>query len=166
MHTYSLSRMLHAPSSVFASQPLRLASFTHLLTLSIDFARDGVGTQHSLIKLFCKYLLPSTPRSASPHSQVWEHTDSSHLTSLTLTSLPRIDTSLLLLLVRTFPRLTSLSISCTERLDLSCCWGCFEDSAGCTVHSPIPDMFADIAGLAVRPNYLFYGRKLAAASGY
>lgn len=94
--------------------------------------REGLSTQHAIAKGICQPLGTS-----------------SYLTSLTLNSLPRIDTPLLVLLAKTFPSLVNLYLSCTERLEERCCWTCFEDSYGITEHSPIPDMFSDAKDLAV-----------------
>ncbi|KNZ77414.1 hypothetical protein J132_05521 [Termitomyces sp. J132] len=55
---------------------------------------------------------------------------------------------LLGLIAKTFPCLVVLYLSCTERIDFSCCWACFEDSLGCTLHSPIPDDYLDVKKMA------------------
>jgi hypothetical protein len=72
------------------------------------------------------------------------------LTSLILTALSFIDKVLLTMIAKNFPNLTYLHLSCTDRLDMSCCWDCFHESASCAVGiSPIPDLFADVNHLAV-----------------
>jgi hypothetical protein len=71
------------------------------------------------------------------------------LTILTLTALPRIDVPLLSLISRTFPRLIDLYLSSTERLDLTHCWDCFQESLSCTDHSPIPEQYGDADLLVV-----------------
>ena len=73
-----------------------------------------------------------------------------HLTSLTLTELWRIDGTLLSMVSRAFPGLVSLHLSCSEHLDVSCCWACFEESSSAVVHSPIPNHFPTVASLTVR----------------
>jgi hypothetical protein len=43
-----------------------------------------------------------------------------------------------------------LCLSCTDRLDMDCCWGCLQESASCAIGiSPIPDMFPSVDHLAV-----------------
>jgi len=73
-----------------------------------------------------------------------------HLTSLTLTELWRIDALLLGMVSGAFPGLMSLHLSCSEHLDVSCCWACFEDSSSAVIHSPIPNHFPTVASLTVR----------------
>ncbi|KAF9244107.1 hypothetical protein BU15DRAFT_42406 [Melanogaster broomeanus] len=71
-----------------------------------------------------------------------------HLTTLTLTDLWRIDAVLLGIISKVFPGLTSLHLSCSEHLDVSCCWPCFEESASAVVHSPIPNHFSSVLKLS------------------
>ncbi|KAF8880193.1 hypothetical protein BD779DRAFT_1676064 [Infundibulicybe gibba] len=96
-----------------------------LRSLDVQFAQEGLSTQHARLTLLVKNIIAT------------------NLTSLTLSSLPRIDIPLLRLIVKSFPRLVNLHLSCTERLDFNCCWVCFEDSLGCTIHSPVPDSYAN-----------------------
>ncbi|KAL1733324.1 hypothetical protein EV714DRAFT_204807, partial [Schizophyllum commune] len=112
-----------------------LSSLTRLHQLTVDFTDEGLSTQHTRLKLIATNLA-SRPLTAT-HDR---------LTALTLTSMPRIDTSMLHLISRCFPMLVDLYISCTERLEDA--WWCFEDSAGCTIHSPIPYVYADETHLA------------------
>lgn len=138
MRIYS-RRTLWTASKSIVFEPARLGSLTHLQELSISFENEGLSTQNPVFKLFCQHLLSSALDNAS-HK----------LTCLTLTSLPRIDTSILRLIARSFPCLLDLYLSCTERLDFaSCCWGCAIDSLECTIHSPIPGIFLDENALAV-----------------
>ena len=128
-------RTLKSPSSVLARSSF--AFLTNLRTLSVDFDDQGLVTQnHVLLRIFHNL------------DQIRQ------LTTLSLTSLPRIDIGLLRLLARTFPALTNLVLSSTERLDCSCCAHCLLDSASCMIHSPIPDMFAEVSGLAVNNQLL------------
>lgn len=106
----------------------RLAALTHLEKLVVDFATEGLTTQKLALKLIAQA--------------------SRKLTNLTLTSLPRIDIPLLRLIADTFPCLVDLHLSCTERLDFHC-WNCYEESLGCTTHSPVPGMFYDTRDMAV-----------------
>ncbi|KAH7910308.1 hypothetical protein BJ138DRAFT_1192525 [Hygrophoropsis aurantiaca] len=69
------------------------------------------------------------------------------LTSLTLTALWRIDVPLLTTIAVATPFLKTLHLSCSEHLDISCCWLCFEESSSVVVHSPIPNHFANVSCL-------------------
>lgn len=125
------NRNIRIKSTILASPFECLDSFVNLRSLSIDFSPDGLATQHACAKRILDRLFPFC------------------LESLTLTSLSRIDVPLLKIIATRFPHLYTLSLSCTERLDLDCCWGCLADSASSIVHSPIPDMFATSNDLAV-----------------
>ncbi|KAF8074674.1 hypothetical protein FPV67DRAFT_592605 [Lyophyllum atratum] len=123
-------KSLSASSKILSFKPIRLGSFSHLQTLSIDLVQEGLSTQHPLLSRLFGYL------------------DSSNMTSLTLSNLPRLDVLLLRVIANTFPRLVDLYLSCTERIDFGCCWACFEDSLGCTIHSPIPDDYSDVEDMS------------------
>jgi hypothetical protein len=110
-----------------------LRCLPRLRSVSIDMFSQGLATQHSMLQLIFNRL-----------SSV-----ASEIKSLALINITRIDAPLLSLVSLTFPNLLKLYLSCTERLDASCCWDCLDESASCVLHSPIPDMFADIHGLAV-----------------
>ncbi|KAI5984740.1 hypothetical protein EDD15DRAFT_2480018 [Pisolithus albus] len=69
------------------------------------------------------------------------------LTSLKMTGLSRIDIDLLGTVAKTFPGLTDLHLSCSENLDTSCCWLCYEESSTAVIHSPIPDHYANVKTL-------------------
>ncbi|KAJ6607502.1 hypothetical protein B0H10DRAFT_552166 [Mycena sp. CBHHK59/15] len=131
---FSWIRSLRAPSKALTLDPVPLAALTHLQELSIDLEAEGLATQHSILK----HLL--SPITNASHN----------LTLLALTSLPRIDIPLLRLIADCFPYLVDLYLSCTERLDFSCCWNCCGESLGLTIHSPVPDMFSDSTDMAVR----------------
>jgi hypothetical protein len=131
-----------------------MSTLPNLQGLSIDFSLSGVVTEQFLLKQIFKHLciqptLPSLTSLAVNHSSV--ASGSLHrITSLTLTALPYIDKALLALIANNLPTLTILYLCCTDRLDLGCCWDCFEDSAGRTIGMfPIPDMFSDVNLLAV-----------------
>lgn len=132
---YIDSRSLCTSSRILSSKHRVLILLTRLQYLSIDLAQEGLSTQHPRLQA----LLGPLESSAR-----------ANLTSLTLSSLPRIDALVLRLIAKSFPRLTDLYLSCTERLEFTCCWTCFEDSLGCTIHSPIPDDYINVAELAVR----------------
>lgn len=141
-HISSL-RTLTLPSTCIApSNAHALSSLTRLHQLTVDFTDEGLSTQHTRLKLIASNV--ACRSFAATHDQ---------LTALTLTSMPRIDTSMLHLISRCFPLLVDLYISCTERLEDA--WWCFEDSVGCTIHSPIPYVYADETHLAVR-DYMRY----------
>jgi len=63
------------------------------------------------------------------------------ITELTMDDLADIEMTTLKLIALKFENLTSLEITCNDRLDDSCCWSCFEESSSCIRHSPIPDTF-------------------------
>ncbi|EJD07602.1 uncharacterized protein FOMMEDRAFT_150140 [Fomitiporia mediterranea MF3/22] len=63
------------------------------------------------------------------------------LTELSLTDLPEISMNMLDSIAQKFRHLHKLELNCAERLDVSCCWDCFEESASCIWHSPIPEVF-------------------------
>jgi hypothetical protein len=132
---YINARSLCTSSRILSHRPRILISLTQLQFLSIDLAQEGLSTQHPRLQTLLGHL---------------ESGARANLTSLTLSCLPRIDVLLLRLIAKSFPRLTNLYLSCTERLEFTCCWTCFEDSLGCTIHSPIPDDYGNVAELAVR----------------
>lgn len=128
--------MRYSRSISFASVPMTpspsvLLGLTALHSLAIDFSREGLVTQHPVIL------------------HLFQNINSNSLTSISLTALPRIDVPLLRLIASTFPQLDTLCLSSTERLDCTCCENCFMESASRVIHSPIPDMFAEVSGLAV-----------------
>lgn len=107
----------------------------NLRALHVSFAAEVRSTQKMRsIQIFV------TPLTNSPMT---------HLTSLTLTELWRIDVLLLGMLSGAFPGLVSLHLSCSEHLDVSCCWTCFEDSSSAVVHSPVPNHFPSVTCLTV-----------------
>jgi hypothetical protein len=129
-----------APRSICASSrdilyaPGKLERFISLQTLSLDFYHEGLSTQQTRILQLC--------RNFNPAAFIY-------LKSLTVTHLPRIDTTTLRLIANAFPELLDLYLSCAERLEYSCCWYCYEDSFEGTIHSPIPEMFSNATSLAV-----------------
>lgn len=134
-HT-TTSRSISFPSFALTPTPVDLLGFTLVSSLSIDFSHEGLVTQQPVV------------------SRLFERINSTQLTSLTLTALPRIDVPLLKLIARTVPHLTTLAISSIERLDSACCEDCFYESASRVIHSPVPDMFAEVGGLAVSRFFL------------
>lgn len=132
-------RTLWATSQILLTKPCRLSALIRLQELSINFEDEGLSTQQTCIKIFFKDLLLASP----------SETTFTRLTTLTLTSMPRIDTPLLRLIAESFPCLVDLFVGSAERLDFGHCWGCFEESLTCTIHSPIPEMFLDARDLAV-----------------
>ena len=126
------SRVLSSSSVSLGSHLDTLGQFTSLQKLELDFTSDGLSTQTSRSLLIFKNIVVN-------------------LTVLQLTSLPRIDVVLLATIASRFSSLTALELSCTERLDKTCCWLCYEESSSCTIHSPIPDMYPSVEHLAVRP---------------
>ncbi|OAX38879.1 hypothetical protein K503DRAFT_740478 [Rhizopogon vinicolor AM-OR11-026] len=138
----------HYFSSIRVVSARQLASYTDIhfsLTsrntsrhshLMITFSSDGRKSQATRLQ-----------RIFSPpaiHLSSWFP---SCLTSLTLTKLWRIDVPLLKTLASAFASVKILHLSCSEQLDVSCCWPCFEESSTAVVHSPIPNYFSDITKL-------------------
>ncbi|TRM65393.1 hypothetical protein BD626DRAFT_398678 [Schizophyllum amplum] len=134
---FGWTRTLSIPStSIAPSTAIRLSSLTRLRQLSLEFSKEGLSTQHTRLRLIVNNLTARMLNGAYDK-----------LTALTLTSMPRIDVSMLLLISKHFPLLVDLYISCTERLEDA--WWSFVDSASCTIHSPIPHVFADVEHLAI-----------------
>ena len=134
------NRSIHIKSSILATRFAYLDAFLHLRSLSIVFS-EGLATQHECAKLIFDRSFPF------------------RLESLTLMCLSRIDVPLLNIIAARFPCLIFLVLSCTQRLDSGCCWGCLEDSASSTIHSPIPDMFPTSEDLAVTTHALLLTRR-------
>jgi hypothetical protein len=105
-----------------------------LHSLDIYTGTETLATQNPAAKRIFKNLVKPGPS----------------LRSLTMTSLARIDSMLLELISETLPGLEILELSCIERIRMECCWGCFEDSLSCIVHSPIGDYHVDCQSLVVR----------------
>ncbi|KAG8215050.1 hypothetical protein J3R82DRAFT_8459 [Butyriboletus roseoflavus] len=124
---------LTAQSGDLAKAPWRPSLMGSLRTLHISFGAEVRSTQKIRSKQIFVIPLTNSPMI--------------HLTSLTLTELWRIDVLLLSMLSGAFPGLMSLHLSCSEHLDVSCCWTCFEDSSLAVVHSPIPNHFPTVASL-------------------
>ena len=122
--------ILDSLTTALGSKPAFLANFTYLQTLELDFSDDGLATQSQRAELLAQFL-PAT------------------LTVIRLVCLPRIDPHILGLIAARCPVLETLDVTTLERLDLSCCWVCLEESSTCTVHSPIPDMYSDVKELSV-----------------
>jgi hypothetical protein len=135
------SRSLTAQSGDLARAPWKPSLMGSLRALHISFAAEVKSTQK--IRSMHIFVIPLT------------NSPMLHLTSLTLTELWHIDALLLSTVSGAFPGLMSLHLSCSEHLDVSCCWACFEDSSSTVVHSPIPNYFPTVASLAVRfsPRY-------------
>ncbi|KAF8449364.1 hypothetical protein L210DRAFT_3703595 [Boletus edulis BED1] len=137
------------PLSETNSQFRTIALRTYMTSLSIQSAKQLT----SLLKVHMS--MPSRteggPTQKIRSTQIFitplMNSPMTHLTSLTLTHLWYIDVLLLSMVSGAFPGLRSLHLSCSEHLDLSCCWGCFEESSSAVVHSPIPNHFRTVASL-------------------
>lgn len=117
-----------------------------LLTLTLYFFRSTVHV------LFTTHTLANIARTIFP---LLENLPA-ELTELSLTDLPDVNFRVLNAIAQKFCLLQKLELDCTERLDTSCCWDCFEESASCIWHSPIPDMFAGPEDIAVRSKSCAY----------
>ncbi|THU92971.1 hypothetical protein K435DRAFT_861960 [Dendrothele bispora CBS 962.96] len=142
---FAFVRSLTTASRSMILDPCSLGHFINLNRLTIDLAKQGLGTQHDFFKsVFCDLL--NSPML--------------NLKELSLESVPCIDSSLLRLISRCFPCLTNLGIAVTDRLvpeSYDCpCYFCLDDILSITFHSPIPVMFSTIEELAqVYSNALF-----------
>lgn len=52
--------------------------------------------------------------------------------------------------VSRYPNLVELGISTVDRLDVTCCWNCFTESADGVMHSPMPFDYSSVESFAVR----------------
>jgi len=139
-HTFTdkLDRTLIAPSHALEATSWNPSLYRNLKHLMISFSSDGRQSQTTRLKrIFSPLVIPLTPRFPP------------QLTSLTMTQLWRIDVPLLKTVASAFPSVKILHLSCSEQLDVSCCWPCFEESSTAVVHSPIPNYFNDITKLTV-----------------
>ena len=116
--------------------PRNLSNFHFLQYVEIAFSPEGLNTQQNRIDQLFKYL-------------------PSRLLSLKLIYLPRLDVNLLSSIAALFTELHTLTLTCTERLIEDCCWYCYEEASGCTVHSPLPDIYCDADDLTVSRVYAF-----------
>lgn len=137
--TDKLDRTLIAPSHALEAASWNPSLYRNLKHLMISFSSDGRQSQTTRLKrIFSPPTIPLVP---------WFPPQ---LTSLTMTKLWRIDVPLLKTVASAFPSVKILHLSCSEQLDVSCCWTCFEESSTAVVHSPIPNYFNDITKLTVR----------------
>lgn len=131
----TLTRHLVACSSALMTSRWQPHLFRDLRSMHISLAEDGSRIQGSILNRILSK--PTLPVMAS------------RLTSLKMTGLWRIDVDLLSTVAKTFPGLTDLHLSCSENLDTSCCWLCYEESSMAVIHSPIPDHYANVKTLTV-----------------
>ncbi|KIK18152.1 hypothetical protein PISMIDRAFT_14551 [Pisolithus microcarpus 441] len=135
-HAYSgfdWVKHLVACSSALMTSRWQPHLFRDLRSMHISLAEDGSRIQGSILNRILSK--PTLPVMAS------------RLTSLKMTGLWRIDVDLLSTVAKTFPGLTDLHLSCSENLDTSCCWLCYEESSMAVIHSPIPDHYANVKTL-------------------
>jgi hypothetical protein len=136
--TDSLDSTLIAPSHALEAASWNPSLYRNLKHLMISFSSEGRQSQTTRLKcIFSPPAISLTPWFPS------------QLTSLTMTKLWRIDVPLLKIVASAFPSVKILHLSCSEQLDVSCCWPCFEESSTAVVHSPIPNYFSDITKLTV-----------------
>ncbi|KIK93697.1 hypothetical protein PAXRUDRAFT_46115, partial [Paxillus rubicundulus Ve08.2h10] len=131
---FDWTKSLTGKSGTLASAPWKPNLLGSLRILHVSFAADGRSTQKQRLKQIFSIPLMNSPMS--------------HLTALALTNLWRIDIALLGIVSMAFPALGSLHLSCSEHLDVSCCWACFEESSSAVIHSPIPNHFPTVSKLA------------------
>lgn len=126
-------RNLKSTVYILTTSPASLSLFSSLFSLTVDCSSEGLASQHDRFRLLFRFV----PVFSS-------------LARLKLTHVPRIGAPLLKSISSNFPALTHLSISSLERLDYTCCWSCFEESASTIRHSPIPEVYETAENLAVR----------------
>ncbi|KAJ8095075.1 hypothetical protein AAF712_006922 [Marasmius tenuissimus] len=128
-------KSLVADSGTVITESSNLSDLVNLRKLNLSFEEEGPSTQHTCVTVIFKNL----------------HCASS-LQELNLTFLPRIDITLLRLISDSFPLLSNLHLSATDRVDnynmIDICWCCFEELLSCSYHAPIPYMFSTPEGLA------------------
>ena len=125
-----ICRSFSATSQSFQGSFANLKSFRLLRVVNITFFGQTISTQsRAVLDLF--FSLPSS------------------ITELTLNDLADIDICILRLIAHNFPDLVHLELTCSERLDDSCCWSCFEESSSCVWHSPIPDRYLSVESFVV-----------------
>ncbi|KAG2125060.1 hypothetical protein DEU56DRAFT_587760 [Suillus clintonianus] len=129
-------KTLTAPSHALEAASWNPSLYRNLKHLIISFSSDGRQSQTTRLKRI--FSPPAIPLITWFLPQ---------LTSLTMTKLWRIDVTLLKTVASAFPSVKVLHLSCSEQLDVSCCWPCFEESSSAVVHSPIPNYFHDITRL-------------------
>ncbi|KAH7924307.1 hypothetical protein BV22DRAFT_1196038 [Leucogyrophana mollusca] len=129
----SLSSTSYVAYEILRRQPAEV--FKNLRHLSLSFGEDGRSTQKNRVNA----IFPATAGI-----NTWFPCQ---LTSLALTALWRIDVPLLQTISGAMPSLATLHLSCSEHLDVSCCWLCFEESSSVVIHSPIPNHFANVSCL-------------------
>jgi hypothetical protein len=134
---FLLLRSLRVTPQVIDKASETLRRFVNLTRLSIKMLSTGLHDVHCKAIQICDHF----NQAGSSLRQ--------NITNLALTHLPRIDISLLRIISQTFPCLTDLYLSCTERLEINHCIGCYEESLQLIIHSPIPDMFPDARELVV-----------------
>ncbi|PPQ94426.1 hypothetical protein CVT25_002517 [Psilocybe cyanescens] len=129
---YSWVRSLSTASFLIRFNTGNLASLTRLQNLAVDFTHSSLVLEiMNLTEMFSAITLPNIV---------------CHLTTMTLTKLPRIDVHLLTSISENFPKLIRLHVSSIEGLD-DCCPSCYENSQTRMVHSPVCDLYTDIASL-------------------
>ncbi|KAG1860279.1 hypothetical protein DFJ58DRAFT_905547 [Suillus subalutaceus] len=152
IHSFSLvcSQFRHVAlrhyfSSIRVSSAKQLAAYTnfHFSLVSRNALCDSVGFDYVKQSQTTRLKRIFSPLAITPNPAV----SLLKLTSLTMTKLWRIDVPLLKIVASTFPSIKILHLSCSEQLDVSCCWACFEESSTAVVHSPIPNYFNDITKL-------------------
>ncbi|ESK87390.1 hypothetical protein Moror_11660 [Moniliophthora roreri MCA 2997] len=137
-------RSFSSNSSFLSFHPSRLAAFTNLQTLNLNLENEGLHTQHILTTTIFKHLLASNSNC------------SSSLVKLVLNAVPRIDNSLLSLIALSFPLVSILHITSTDRVDSydwvgnELCWCCIDDVLDCSFHSAVPEMFPTAEEMATR----------------
>lgn len=133
-HYFPATRNLSTTSAALATSRWQPELFWNLRSLHVSLSTSGSLTQNRVLNQILEPLGSLA---------------SSRIVSLRLTYLWCIDIPLIKMVARLFPTLTSLHLSCSENLDVSCCWTCFEDSSLGVTHSPIPNHYVNVWTLTV-----------------
>ncbi|KAI5124269.1 hypothetical protein M0805_005118 [Coniferiporia weirii] len=120
-----------AAQALAVPEAVKLRSFHLLRTVRVNFLTETIANHRRTIFP----LLDALPAG---------------LTDLSFTDLPDISVRMLCAIADKFLLLRSLELSCIDRLDPSCCWSCFDESASCVWHSPIPDVFTSVQDMTIK----------------
>ncbi|KAI0048735.1 hypothetical protein FA95DRAFT_1654324, partial [Auriscalpium vulgare] len=122
-------RYLASDMHIMTSQALSGCNFTALTKLEINCVNEHKGSAMPQMSLLAPVLPPL-------------------LTELKLVSLPCISRLMLQKISDRCRELAELELSVAERIDVGCCWLCFEESQSCSTHSPVPGVYDSAEDLA------------------
>jgi hypothetical protein len=152
-HTYPTIRRIVANFEALCINKISLGTFPNLEALAIAMSQEKlisiVGRVANLIHNFN----PQNPHVISSYIAIdrgiFNVNTLPRLTELTLTYLPCISSAILHMIATAFPSLTVLSLGCSERLELSHCSVCLDESMSQCIACPIPDAYPNVETLTV-----------------